>query len=113
MAEGRTATRAKVESHARTLDALLDAADALGHRGFGDQEGIRDFRCRQPGDRTQREGELRRCGERGVTAQLRSSTRSRDEEHLADGGTRLDGGVSFGGAFEGVRVSDDRREPSG
>ena len=60
--------RRKVEADARALDPLLGPADALGHRGLGNQEGIRDLRRRQPTDRAQGERELRRSRQRGVTA---------------------------------------------
>ena len=48
----------QVETGPDALDALLGAADALGHRRLGDQEGVRDLRRRQPADRAKREGQL-------------------------------------------------------
>jgi hypothetical protein len=68
-AVGPLRLRGRVESDAGAPDALLGAADALGHRGLGNQEGVRDLSRRQPADRTQRECELRRHGERGVAAE--------------------------------------------
>src|SRR6266852_5397247 len=58
--------RREVESHARALDALLGPADALGHGGFGNQEGVSDFGGRQPPDGAKRERQLRGHGQRGV-----------------------------------------------
>jgi hypothetical protein len=59
----------QVEAGAGVPDRLLRAADALGHRGLGDQEGVRDLGRRQAADRSERQRELRRHRERRVTAQ--------------------------------------------
>src|SRR5712692_10401848 len=61
--------RREVESHARALDALLGPADALGHRGLWNQECVRDLRGGQAADGAEREGQLRRYGQRGMAAQ--------------------------------------------
>jgi len=49
-------------------DAFLRAADALGHRGFRNQEGAGDLGGRKPADRAQRQGELGGRGERRMAA---------------------------------------------
>ena len=49
-------------------DLLLGAADALRHRRLGHDEGPGDLRRAQPADGAQGECDLRRRGERGVTA---------------------------------------------
>ena len=59
----------QVEAGAGVPDRLLRAADALGHRGLGDQEGVRDLGRRQAADRSERQRELRRHRERRVAAQ--------------------------------------------
>jgi hypothetical protein len=67
-AVGPLRIRREVESDAGALDALLGPADALDHRGLGNQEGVRDLGRRQPPNRTQRESQLRRRGKRRVAA---------------------------------------------
>ncbi len=59
----------QVEPETGAPDALLRAADPLRHRRFRDQEGVRDLRRRQPADGSQREGELRRHGQRWMAAE--------------------------------------------
>jgi hypothetical protein len=65
----------EVEPCPDALDAFLGAADALGHRRLGDQEGVRDLRRGQPADRAKREGQLRRDGQGGMTAQEQNGER--------------------------------------
>src|SRR5262249_44119394 len=67
--------RRHLEPDARALDALLGAADALGHRGFRNKEGIRYCRRGQAADRAKREGQLRGHAERWMAA----------EEHECEG----------------------------
>jgi len=57
------------ERRAGGLDALLGAADPLGHRRLGDEERAGDLRRRQAADRAQRERDLGRGRERGVAAE--------------------------------------------
>ena len=59
----------QIEPGAGVPDRLLRAADPLGHRRLGNQEGVRDLGGRQAADRSERQGELRRHRERRVTAQ--------------------------------------------
>ena len=61
--------RRQLEPAARAPDGLLRPADPLRHGGLGNQEGIGDLRRRQPPDRPQREGQLRRRRQGRMAAQ--------------------------------------------
>ena len=65
----------KAEWDVAVLDALLGTADALRDGRFGDEEGARDFRRREPSDRAQCERELRRRGEGGMSAEKEQGQR--------------------------------------
>jgi hypothetical protein len=63
------------EVGAAGLDALLGAADALGHRRLGDQEGPGDLGGREPADRPEGQRQLGRRRQLGVAAQEQQGER--------------------------------------
>jgi hypothetical protein len=67
--------RRHVEGRAGGLDALLGAADALGHGGLGYEEGAGDLGGRESADRPERERDLRGRRQLRMAAQQQQGQR--------------------------------------
>src|SRR4051794_25647933 len=65
---GQQVLRRDAEWNAGVADLALRANEPLRERRFGDDEGPRDLRRRQPADEAERQGHLRVGGQRGVAA---------------------------------------------